>query len=167
MKEITVSKRNEHNLETWRYKAQLLEDKNGRIVLEATFDREDTSLHGMLLAKGDRFIETYYTNRWYNIYEIHAVNNDQLRGWYCNVGKPANFDGHTLSYVDLALDLLVFPDGKQIILDEDEFAQMKISIQVRQQALDALAELQSRFREKGFNQSPKGLSKDPAHNRSS
>lgn len=151
MREITVSKRNERNIETWRYQAWLLENKMGRIVLEATFDREDISLHGMLLAKGDRFIETYYTNRWYNIYEIHAAKDGQLRGWYCNVGKPAEFDGDTLSYVDLALDLLVFPDGRQIVLDQDEFARMEISVQVRQQALKALAELQSRFREKEFS----------------
>jgi uncharacterized protein len=148
MKEITVSKRNEHNQETWRYTASLLENKDDRIVLEARFDREDTSLHGMLLAKGDRFIETYYTNRWYNIFEIHAREDDQLRGWYCNIGKPAHFDGQVLSYIDLALDLLVFPNGRQIILDEDEFARLEITDQVQRQALSALANLQTYFREK-------------------
>jgi predicted RNA-binding protein associated with RNAse of E/G family len=147
MKEITVSKRNEHNLETWRYKAWLLEIENGRIVLEARFDREDTNLHGMLLAKGDRFIETYYTNRWYNTFEIHAGEDDQLRGWYCNIGKPAEFDGQVLSYIDLALDLLVFPDGRQVILDEDEFAELEIADKMRQRALKALAKLQSDFRD--------------------
>jgi predicted RNA-binding protein associated with RNAse of E/G family len=151
MKEITVSKRNEHNLETWRYKARLLEDKDSRIVLEARFDREDTSLHGMILAKGDRFVETYYTNRWYNTFEIHAREDDQLRGWYCNIGKPAEFDGQVLSYIDLALDLLVFPDGRQIVLDEDEFAELDITNQVRQQALNALANLRSLFRDKEFS----------------
>jgi predicted RNA-binding protein associated with RNAse of E/G family len=148
MKEIIVSKRNEHNLETWRYKAWLLENRDGRIVLEARFDREDNDLHGMLLAKGDRFIETYYTNRWYNTFEIHAREDDQLRGWYCNIGKPAEFDGQVLSYVDLALDLLVFPDGRQVILDEDEFSDLEIAEQVRQQALNALADLRYYFRDK-------------------
>jgi protein associated with RNAse G/E len=151
MKEIRVSKRNEHNLETWQYKAWLLENKESRIVLEARFDREDTTLHGMLLAKGDRFIETYYTNRWYNTFEIHAREDDQLRGWYCNIGKPAEFDGQVLSYIDLALDLLVFPDGRQVILDEDEFAELEITDQVRQQALNALASLQSSFQDKEFS----------------
>jgi uncharacterized protein len=148
MKEIIVSKRNEYNQETWQYKACLIENKNDSILLEATFDREDITLHGMLLAKGDRFIETYYCNRWYNIFEIHAREDDRLRGWYCNVGRPAEFDGHTLSYVDLALDLLVFPDGRQIILDEDEFDKLEISDPVRQRALEALAKLQACFREK-------------------
>ena len=30
----------------------------------------------MILAKGDRFVETYYTNRWYNTFEIHAREDD-------------------------------------------------------------------------------------------
>jgi uncharacterized protein len=148
MKEIIVSKRNEHNQETWRYEARLLEHKNGCIVLEAIFDREDTNLHGMLLTKGDRFIETYYTHRWYNIFEIHAKEDNRLRGWYCNIGRPAEFDGQVLSYIDLALDLLVFPDGRQVILDEDEFAELEISVQVRKRALEAMEKLQSHFREK-------------------
>ena len=41
------------------------------------------------LRRGDRFIETYYTDRWYNIFEIHAREDDRLKGWYCNIAKPA------------------------------------------------------------------------------
>ena len=52
-----------------------------------------------------------------------------LRGWYCNIGKPALLDGDCLSYVDLALDLLVFPDGRQFVLDEDEFLRLDLSPQ--------------------------------------
>ena len=146
MTPITVIKRNIHGKETWRYSGQVLERGRHHIVLEAFFDREDSLFHGMTLAMGDRFVETYYTNRWYNIYEIHARENDRMRGWYCNIGQPAVIDGNTLSYIDLALDLLVFPDGRQIILDEDEFASLDIPQKTRQKARDALAELQTMFR---------------------
>jgi hypothetical protein len=97
----------------------------------------------MPLRRGDRFLETYFTDRWYNIYEIHAREDDSLRGWYCNVGKPALLDGDCLSYVDLALDLLVFPDGRQVVLDEDEFLSLELSIADRRQALAALEELKN------------------------
>jgi hypothetical protein len=46
----------------------------------------------------------------------------------------------------LALDLLVFPDGRQIVLDEDEFNALPLSEAERQSALAALAELQALFR---------------------
>ena len=107
---ITVSKQDEKGKETWRYQAKLLARNVNYIQLEAYFDRADTKIAGMLLARGDRFVETYYTDRWYNIFEIYNHENDQLRGWYCNIGCPAKINSDTLSYIDLALDLLVFPD---------------------------------------------------------
>jgi hypothetical protein len=143
---VTVIKLDEHGRETWRYSARLLEQGNGYLILEAFFDREDTDLHGMPLRHGDRFIETWYTDRWYNIFEIRDPATGELRGWYCNVGRPAQFETGRLSYVDLALDLLVFPDGRQIVLDEDEFAALSLSDQERGQAHQALNELQNRFR---------------------
>jgi uncharacterized protein len=145
-----VIKQNIAGLETYRYHGRLIEQAGNRLVLEATFDRPDVEFHGMLLARGDRFVETYYTDCWYNIFAIHARDDDHLRGWYCNIGCPAEFDGERLSYKDLCLDLLVFPDGRQIVLDEDEFAALEISPALRQQALAALSELQAFAAASGF-----------------
>lgn len=145
MDAITVIKLNPKGEETWRYSGKILESGPHHLVLEAFFDRPDSLFHGMPLHIGDRFVETYYTDRWYNIFQIHAREDGSLRGWYCNVAHPANIDGDRLTYVDLALDLLVFPDGRQMILDEDEFTLLEISPDARQQALAALKELQSRF----------------------
>lgn len=143
---ITVIKRNTQGQETWRYQGRLVQHQGNKLVLEAYFDREAIWVEGMLLSKGDRFLETYYTDRWYNIFEIRSREDGALRGWYCNIGCPAEIDGDQLSYIDLALDLLVFPDGKQMVLDEDEFAGLEMSAETRRQALAALAELQASFR---------------------
>jgi hypothetical protein len=148
MRRITVNKLDIHGNKTWQYHGQLLHQDQGCITLEAYFDREDTSFFGMPLRKGDRFLETYYTDRWYNIFEVHARDDDHLRGWYCNIGKPARFDGKVLSYVDLALDLLIFPDGRQIVLDEAEFTELEITDEVRVCARDALNELQAIFQQR-------------------
>ncbi len=117
-----VSKRDVNGREVWGYPARLLVRGAHCVRLEAFFDRPDTWLHGMLLGRGDRFVETFYSDRWYNIFEIHARQDDALRGQYCNVGYPAVLGAEVISYRDLALDLLVFPDGRQVVLDEDEFA---------------------------------------------
>jgi uncharacterized protein len=142
--EITVIKKNTLGQETWRYHGRLIDQTANCLVLEAFFDRQDLNLKGLLLGKGDRFIETWYTDRWYNVFEIHSRDDDCLRGWYCNIGAPAVWEGQQISYVDLCLDLIVFPDGRQIVLDEDEFAALEIPPETRQQALDALAVLQQR-----------------------
>lgn len=142
---VTVIKRDIHGQETYRYHGVLLTHRDCQIVLQAYFDRDDLDLHGMQLARGDRFVETYYTDRWYNIFEIHAHQDDTLRGWYCNIGRPVEIDGETISYIDLSLDLLVFPDGRQIVLDEDEFEAIEITPDLRRRALQALHDLQDQF----------------------
>lgn len=144
---ITVIKLDVHGRETWRYSGQVLERGRDYLVLEAFFDRDDSLFHSMPLRKGDRFIETYYARRWYNIFEIHAREDDHLRGWYCNITRPAQIADSTVYYVDLALDLLVFPDGRQLVLDEDEFDALPLSEAERQQARAALDELRARFRQ--------------------
>jgi hypothetical protein len=53
----------------------------------------------------------------------------------------------TLAYDDLALDLLVYPDGRQLVLDEDEFQGITISTEERRCALKALRELRRLFKE--------------------
>mgnify|MGYP001060040943 CR=1 FL=1 len=145
MTTIKVSKLNEKGQETWRYQGRLVERSQNYLILEAFFDREDTQIHGMQILKGDRFVETYYTDRWYNIHEVYERSKDYLRGYYCNIAFPAEIGEDELSYVDLALDLLVFPNGHQVVVDEDEFERLDITDQDRLQARAALKDLQELF----------------------
>jgi len=147
---VTIIKQNHRGQETWCYAGRLLVSAENHYILEAFFDREDMQFHGLSLCKGDRFVETYYTDHWYNIIEIHAREDDHLRGWYCNISCPVKVQGSRLSYIDLALDLLVFPDGRQMVLDIDEFEALDISTHTREQALIALEELKELFEEKSW-----------------
>ncbi len=143
---ITVIKRNLSGEEMWKYTGILLHWETNVIQLEAYFQRPDLPFLGIVLQKGDRFLETYFTDRWYNIYEIHDQEDNRLKGWYCNIGKPVIMESeNVISYIDLALDLWVAPDGYQIVLDEDEFAALNLDANTRSQAREALEELQKRF----------------------
>jgi len=61
--------------------------------------------------------------RYYNVFQISSPEGT-LKGWYCNLGLPAQLDPESceLSYVDLALDIWANPDGSFVVLDEDELA---------------------------------------------
>ena len=139
---ITVIKLNLARQETFRYTGQVLERRPDALVLEAYFNRPDLPFHGLVMGEGDRFVEGYYNRRWYNIFEMHDWQDGHLKGWYCNVTLPAEISPQQVAYVDLALDLLVFPDGKQLVLDEDEFNALELDPSTRSQALAALHELQ-------------------------
>ena len=145
MKKIIVSKQNENGIEIWRYEGKEILRETHLIMLEALFNREDTIFKGFLLKNQDRFIETFFDDRWYNIFEIHDRDDDQLKGWYCDICKPAVIADDLVSYIDLSLDLWVYPDGKLEILDRDEFNQLDINELTRKKALDSLEDLSKNF----------------------
>lgn len=150
MDDITAIKRDPEGIETWRYTGRVLERSDGHVIFEALFNRDAMPFHGIGLKRGDRFVETWYRERWYNIFEIHDCDDDRLKGWYCNIGRTLEFKDDLVSYIDLALDLLVYPDGRQLELDFDEFEAMSLDAATREKALQALEDLKGVFREK-FN----------------
>ncbi|MGD0709530.1 MAG: DUF402 domain-containing protein [Anaerolineaceae bacterium] len=145
MEEVIVRKLNLQRQETWRYEGKIIRHVPGGVVLEAYFNRDDLPFNGTTFKRNDKFIEGYYTDRWYNIYEIYDRDTQALKCWYCNVSYPAEIVDGQISYVDLALDLLVFPDGRQLVLDEDEFAALQLPEVERQQARKSLTELKALF----------------------
>jgi len=144
---IKVLKKDLKGRVTWQYEGQVLRREPNAVVLEAFFNRPDLPFMDVTFKENDRFVETFYTDRWYNIFEIYDRDDGRLKGWYCNVGRPAVLSDDTVSYVDLALDLWVSADGKQTVLDQDEFDNLFLGAFERDKALDALAELQHLFEE--------------------
>jgi len=142
---IIVQKKNLADEVTWQYEGIVLRREENLVVLEALFNRPDTPFMDIVLKMNDRFVETFYSNRWYNIFEIYDRDDAQIKGWYCNIGKPAVIENDVVSYVDLALDLWVSLDGKQAILDKDEFEELQLGDDLRFGALNGLKELQQSF----------------------
>ncbi len=145
MTNVIVIKQNIHRQETWRYQAKIIRKAENYIQLEARFNRNDTIIAGVLFRNNDRFLEVFFSDRWFNIFEIHDKDDDQIKGWYCDICMPAQISEHEVKYVDLKLDLLVHPDGKFEIMDEDEFDALELDAQTKKQALIAMNYLQENF----------------------
>ena len=142
---IKVQKKNPAGQVTYEYDGILLTRDEHSITVEALFDRADMPFMDTVLRTGDRFVEYYYNDRWYNIFEIHDRDDDRIKGWYCNVCKPASFHEGIVAYVDLALDLWVSPDGRQTVLDEDEFEDLDLDHELKTGALRGLQDLRQHF----------------------
>jgi protein associated with RNAse G/E len=100
------------------------------------------------LKRNDRFVETFYRDKWYNIFEIYDRDDRRLKGWYCNIGMPAVIEDDSVSYVDLALDLWISADGKQTVLDEEELEELNLGDDLKQKVCESLRELQNLFNSK-------------------
>jgi protein associated with RNAse G/E len=145
---VKVQKKNPAGEVTYEYEGVLLSRDENSVTLEALFDRADMPFMDVVFKTGDRFVEYYYTDRWYNIFAIHDRDTEKVKGWYCNIGKPALVENGIVSYIDLALDLWVSVDGKQTVLDEDEFEELKLNDELRTGALNGLDELKNLFKSK-------------------
>lgn len=149
---VEVIKLNTKREETWRYQGRILEKSEKSLLIEAFFNRQDLPFHGIILRQNDRFLERYFQDRWYNIFEIHDREDDQLKGWYCNITKPAEIKSAEIRYVDLALDILVYPDGSYLILDQEEFTELPIDGDTRVAARKGLQELTAIVKEGRISQ---------------
>lgn len=146
MSRYSVRKLNTRGEVVTSYDAQLSERLPNGVRLAARWTRPALPLGYTTFETGDRFIEEFYTDRWYNVFEIHTPDGT-LRGWYCNIATPAAITTDTVSCRDLLLDLWVAPDGQMRVLDEDEFAtDATLDTQTRTAAEQALAELIARVR---------------------
>lgn len=73
---------------------------------------------------GDVTAEFFWRDRWWNVIAGYDAGTGDLRGYYCNVARVPRWQtapAPVIAYTDLDLDLVVFPDGRIELHDEDEF----------------------------------------------
>ena len=141
MGEITVYKLDEHGREVLHYPATVLAREGTSIRLQAFFERGDVDLGYVVFARGDRFVETFYEDRWYNVFAVYAREDGGLKGWYCNVCRPAEITRDAVRCEDLALDVWVSAAGETTVEDKEEFAALDIPAADRRRGEEALATL--------------------------
>lgn len=118
---VTVVKQDPHGREKTRYQGEVIEHLPHGVVIQAQWTRPRHDLGYVVFEPGDRFVEYYYTDRWFNIFDI-ADARGLRKGWYCNIAEPAHITEQQIEQVDLLLDVWVSLEGQPLILDEDEFA---------------------------------------------
>jgi len=142
MEEVTVRKLDHSGVQVTEYPGRVVRRDDRAIVLRTAWLRDPLDLGFVVLEPGDQWVERFYADRWYNIFEIRDEGG-RLKGWYCNITRPARILADEVSAEDLELDLWVTSTGETLLLDEAEFAELSLSPKERSAGLAALAELRS------------------------
>ncbi|GAC1567792.1 MAG: DUF402 domain-containing protein [Ktedonobacteraceae bacterium] len=138
---ITVVKLNPLGEARIQYEGEIVKRLTDGVVIQAYWKQAAKDLGYTRFDPGDCFTEYYFTDRWYNIFDIASVGG-QRKGWYCNIAQPASIFDDRIEQVDLLLDVWVDLHGTPLVLDEDEFlADSMLDTQLRENALDGLQEL--------------------------
>ncbi|MFG2575522.1 DUF402 domain-containing protein [Streptomyces sp. NPDC048481] len=125
-----------------RYAAEVLSDDGSRITVRAPWAGAGVRDFGFVrFEAGDVFTEHYWRERWYSVKEVRDAAGG-LKGWYCDVTRPAALSGGELVVEDLDLDLWRSADGGDVRrLDEDEFAESGLARRDPAAAAAAMAAL--------------------------
>lgn len=128
------------------YPASLVSDDGLRLTVRAPWAAEGVRDFGFVrFEPGDVFTEHYWRDRWYAVKEVRAADAT-LKGWYCDITRPAVVRDGAVVVEDLDLDLWVSADGGTVLrLDEDEFAESGLADrdpEAADRAVQALDELE-------------------------
>ncbi|WP_298814425.1 DUF402 domain-containing protein [Chloroflexus sp.] len=105
-----------------RYPATVLTRDGHSVTVQAIWQLGRVDLGLFSIEPGDVMIETFYDNRWYNIFRVQRPDG-VTRGWYCNLARPARIDNQVIETEDLEIDLIVSADRERItITDCEEYA---------------------------------------------
>jgi predicted RNA-binding protein associated with RNAse of E/G family len=124
---VTVIKQNHLGEKLLEYSGEVLTQGKTWVCIEAIYNNPDKDAGYVVFRRGDTFIEWYYSDRWYNVFELYDVDDGRHKGWYCNITRPALISEDLIRADDLALDVFVSPEGEITLADEDEFAALKLS----------------------------------------
>ncbi|MEV7795720.1 MULTISPECIES: DUF402 domain-containing protein [unclassified Streptomyces] len=137
-----------------RYPGELLHDDGTRIAVRAPWAGAGVRDFGFVrFEAGDVFTEYYWRDRWFSVKEVRSATG-AVKGWYCDITRPAVRTGTELVVEDLDLDLWRSADGTDVRrLDEDEFAESGLAERdpgAAEAAVAALDELERLARGEGF-----------------
>ncbi|GAA1314776.1 MULTISPECIES: DUF402 domain-containing protein [unclassified Streptomyces] len=137
-----------------RYPADVVRDDGVRVTVRAPWAAPGVRDFGFVrFEPGDVFTEHYWRDRWFAVKEVRTGAGG-LKGWYCDITRPAVLRDGELLVEDLDLDLWVSADGSSVLrLDEDEFEESGLAGRdpaAAGAALRALDELEHLARTEGL-----------------
>jgi nicotinamide-nucleotide amidase len=142
---VLIHKHDSHGARKVSYPGDVVSHGAREILVRAEWRFPKQELPYATLVPGDVFLETFYFDRWYNVFEIRSAAGE-LKGWYANITRPSYFvaeesaaGAQALIWEDLELDLWMSPAGDLLMLDEDEFAAADLPPAERAAALGAVA----------------------------
>jgi uncharacterized protein len=113
----------------------------GWVYVRAVFQPVAADIGPAVFYRGDVFHEWFYSDRWYNVFRVHRGADNALRGWYCNITRPATITDDDVRSDDLALDVFITPDEVFHLLDEDELMALNLPENERIQVLNTVDEI--------------------------
>lgn len=142
---VTINSRKADGTIRRSWKCSLIEKNDTELVFVGVFESEVSHPDLGLIRKGTVSYEYYWVDRWYNIFAFFEPDG-AFRNYYCNICMPPAFDDDVLDYLDLEIDIVIWPDWTYSVLDEDEYARNAEAFDYSQETRRRVAETVNELR---------------------
>jgi len=126
------------------WEAGLIREGPDLIVAVGVFEQSVRHNDLGLIQQGTVSFEYFWPERWYNVFRF-ADPDGSFRNFYCNIAMPPRVQGDVLEFIDLDIDVVIWPGGRREVLDLDDFEinsqRYSYPDDLRLKALGALDEL--------------------------
>lgn len=143
---VTVNSCNYDGSTRKAWQCKLAAQAGTMLHFTGVFDEDVPHADLGLIKRGTITQEYYWLDRWYNVFRFDEPDGS-FRNHYCNISMPPVFADGVLNYVDLDLDVVVWPDRRVVVLDETDFERNALkygySAIVRDEAMTALNEVKA------------------------
>jgi protein associated with RNAse G/E len=109
-----------------RYPATEIDAPPGWVAVRAVWGFGSVDIGYFTFEPGDILLEFFSLERPYNAFATFRPTGE-LAGWYSNVTHPTTVTEDEIRWHDLWVDVLLLPDGKVIVVDEDELAEAGVA----------------------------------------
>ena len=138
---VAITKQDHSGRALLTYTGELEQASADKVAVRCYWTNSQAVTVGFLtFSAGDILLEYFYRYEWFNIFKLYT-GTGRLKGWYCNLAESVILTDSIIRWRDLALDLVISPDGQQLLLDEDEFEALQPSEELRHTAREVLATL--------------------------
>lgn len=125
---VTVHARRFDGADHWIHPAGLVHADKDVVITQTSAGLDISRGNGKIFTSPYNTHGHYWPDRWFNVIRLELPGRG-LYGFYCNIATPLQFDGATVGYVDLQLDVIarVTSSGGLTywLADEDEFEQAR------------------------------------------
>jgi protein associated with RNAse G/E len=122
---VTVNARKYDGKIRRSWMGSLVSSNDNLVTLLARFS-EDVE-HNDLghIRAGTVSVEHFWTDRWYNVFHFREPDGSE-KAFYANIAMPATFAADCINYIDLDIDVILWPDGRVDVLDRDDFEENSV-----------------------------------------
>lgn len=123
--ELRIVKLRPDGSEAATYPGTLVAETPDWVVARAVWTFRRMEFDYWTFEPGDCLFEYFAKIEPFNAFVVFS-QEDELKGWYCNITHPTTVTSDSVFWHDLYLDVVQKRDGEIMVLDEDELAESRL-----------------------------------------